>query len=115
MKEKLRGTPDGTFLVCDSIYAGEYLLVVTQSRNAELAHISSSNNMYGFCDHSLQPVQLVTTFPTVPALIEHFKQVPLKTMTKYNERIDVTLAYPTSRFAVVSWYVASYQRDVLPT
>lgn len=103
MKEKLRGMPDGTFLVCDSQYEGEYVLVVSKSGATELADISYINDMYGFCDHSLQPVQPVITFPTVPALIEHFKRVPLKAVTKYNVYLDVTLAYPTSRFAAVSY------------
>lgn len=103
MKEKLRGTRDGAFLVCDSQYEGEYVLVVTKSGATELADISYVHHMYGFCDHSLRPVQPLITFPTVPALVEHFKRVPLKAVTKYNVYLDVTLAYPTSRFEVVSW------------
>ena len=102
MKEKLRGTTDGTFLVCDSQYKGEYVLIVTQSGNTELADISYLNNAYGICDHSLQPVQPIITFPTVPALIEHFRRVPMKAVTKYNVYLNVMLAHPTSRIAMVS-------------
>jgi hypothetical protein len=102
MKEKLRGTPNGTFLVCDSQYEGEYVLVVTQSGNTELADISYLNNEYGICDHSLQPVLPIVTFPTIPALIEHFRRVPLKAVTKYKVYLNSRLTHPKSRFAVVS-------------
>jgi hypothetical protein len=102
MKEKLQGTPNGTFLVCDSQYEGEYVLVVTQSGNTELADISYLNNEYGICDHSFQPVQPIVTFPTIPALIEHFRRVPLKAVTRHEVYLNSTLAHPKSRFAVVS-------------
>ena len=116
MKEKLRGMPEGTFLVCDSQNEGEYVLVVTQGGNTELADISYLNNAYGICNYSLVPVRPVFTFPTIPALIEHFRRFPVKAVTKRNVYLNVTLAHPTPRSnaylnvtlptpTVVSWYI----------
>lgn len=106
MKEKLRGMPDGSFLVCDSQYEGEYVLIVTQGGTTKMADINYLNDMYGICDHSLQPVQPIISFPTIPALIEHFQRVPLKAVTKHNVYLKVMLAHPTSRFEMVRMLVS---------
>ena len=102
MREKLRGKPDGTFLVCDSQYEGEYVLVVSHHGNTELVDISRVDDEYGICDYSLHPVQPIITYSTIPALIEHFKRVPLKAVTKRHVYLDLVLVHPTSRFSVVS-------------
>jgi hypothetical protein len=58
----------------------------------------SSTDMYGFFDNSVKPPVLVE-FPSVPALVEYFKDVPL---TKYNPSLDTTLIHPLSRVSTVS-------------
>lgn len=98
---KLRGTPDGTFLVRDSQNEGEYVIIVRKSGANEVIHIGHSNGMYGFVDTSvLPPKPVLMKFPTILALVEHFRQVPL---TEYNASLDVTLTIPVSRFTAVSF------------
>ena len=97
VNSKLSGTPDGTFLVCDSQTEGKHVLVVRKDEANTIVHISHANGMYGFFDMSVLPRKpILTEFPTIPALVEHFKQVPLTT------HLNVTLAYPVSRFGDVS-------------
>ena len=93
--KKLSDTPDGTFLVCDSQTEGKHILVVRKDETNEIIYISQVDRMYGFFDMSVLPRKpILTDFLTIPALVEHFEQVPL---TKYKESLDVTLAYPVSR------------------
>ena len=107
---KFHGTLDGTFLVYDSHTRGRYILMVRRGKANEVIHISHCNGMYGFLDTSkLPPKPIFTEFRTIPALVEHFRRVPL---TKYNERLDITLDHPIRRSAVVS--VTSYAVGYLP-
>ena len=107
--KKLSGAPDGTFLVCDSQTEGKHILVVRKDKANEIIHISQADGMYGFFDMSVLPRKpILAVFPTIPALVEYFKHVPLM---KYSECLDVTLAYPVSRIEEVSG--TSYKAMIL--
>ena len=97
---KFHRSPDGTFLVYDSHTKGKHVLIVRRFKANEVIHISHCNGMYGFLDTSkLPPKPILMDFPTIPALVEHFRRASLK---KYNERLDITLDHPISRFTAVS-------------
>jgi phosphoinositide-3-kinase regulatory subunit len=84
--------------VCGSQKEEEYTLFVRKGGAYEIIHICYSKKKYGFFDTS-KDKPILMKFPTIPALVEHFRRVPL---TKYNPRLDITLAHPISRFAEVS-------------
>lgn len=96
INDRLRGTmkPDGSFLVCDSETEGEYDLCAQMGGANGFVHISYCNRTYGFFDYSCYPPRAVFKFPTVPAFVEHFKQVPLKIRTADDVYLDVTLTHP---------------------
>jgi hypothetical protein len=98
LTSKLHGKPDGSFLVCGSQKEEKYTLCVRKGEANEIIHICRSKKKYGFFD-TLKNKPVLMKFPTIPALVEHFRRVPL---TKYNPRLNINLAYPISRFAEVS-------------
>lgn len=79
--------PDGTFLVRDSRQKGEYTLTIRKGGSNKLIRIIYAGEKYGFSEP--------TMFCSVPALVEYYRSVPL---TKYNSKLDITLAHPVSRF-----------------
>lgn len=84
--------PDGTFLVRDSTrVSGEYTLTVRKAGTNKLIRIIFSNGMFGFSEP--------TTYANVADLVSYYSTNPL---TKYNNRLDVTLSNPVSRFEDVS-------------